>query len=154
MEVFMKAKLVCFKLSKIMCVLGMIVLFEIGFILVQVNELREYRSFKQIQENMNITKQMTKKEAKPIEENRNQMNTTKSTNKASQNVLKKEYETMPQTLKGYKVIRKNNHSKTTFRYLYFRRNHNKIIKSIGNQTIWTKYQPSRKFLYCGAQLQE
>ncbi len=132
----------------------MIVLFEIGFILVQVNELREYRSFKQIQENMNITKQMTKKEAKPIEENSNQMNTTKSTNKASQNVLKKEYETMPQTLKGYKVIRKNNHSKTTFRYLYFRRNHNKIIKSIGNQTIWTKYQPSRKFLYCGAQLQE
>lgn len=154
MEVFMKAKLVCFKLSKTMCVLGMIVLFEIGFILVQVNELREYRSFKQIQENMNITKQMTKKEAKPIEENSNQMNTTKSTNKASQNVLKKEYETMPQTLKGYKVIRKNNHSKTTFRYLYFRRNHNKIIKSIGNQTIWTKYQPSRKFLYCGAQLQE
>lgn len=154
MEVFMKAKLVCFKLSKIMCVLGMIVLFEIGFILVQVNELREYRSFKQIQENMNITKQMTKKEAKPIEENSNQMNTTKSTNKASQNVLKKEYETMPQTLKGYKVIRKNNHSKTTFRYLYFTRNHNKIIKSIGNQTIWTKYQPSRKFLYCGAQLQE
>lgn len=154
MEVFMKAKLVCFKLSKIMCVLGMIVLFEIGFILVQVNELREYRSFKQIQENMNITKQMTKKEAKPIEENSNQMNTTKSTNKASQNVLKKEYETMPQTLKGYKVIRKNNHSKTIFRYLYFRRNHNKIIKSIGNQTIWTKYQPSRKFLYCGAQLQE
>ncbi len=150
----MKAKLVCFKLSKTMCVLGMIVLFEIGFILVQVNELREYRSFKQIQENMNITKQMTKKEAKPIEENSNQMNTTKSTNKASQNVLKKEYETMPQTLKGYKVIRKNNHSKTTFRYLYFRRNHNKIIKSIGNQTIWTKYQPSRKFLYCGAQLQE
>ena len=60
MEVFMKAKLVCFKLSKTMCVLGMIVLFEIGFILVQVNELREYRSFKQIQENMNITKQMTK----------------------------------------------------------------------------------------------
>ena len=86
-----------------MCVLGMIVLFEIGFILVQVNELREYRSFKQIQENMNITKQMTKKEAKPIEENRNQMNTTKSTNKASQNVLKRirNHATDPKRLQSY-----------------------------------------------------
>ncbi len=44
------------------------------------------------------------KKAKPIEENRNQIEYYKKVRiKASQNVLKKkEYETMPQTLKGYK----------------------------------------------------
>lgn len=135
----MKAKLVCFKLSKTMCILGIIVLLEIAFILVQVNELREYRSFKQIQENMSKTEEKPKTETNLIRENDNRIESTKSSEKPKQEEVRKEYETMPQTLKGYKVIRKNYNPKTKFRYLHFRRNHNKILKSICHKAIWTGY---------------
>ncbi len=132
----MKAKLVCFKLSKTMCILGMIVIFEIGFILVQVNELQEYKSFKQMQENVN--------KIEPIKEETtnlktNTIETNPETNIQKQEIIRQEYQTMPETLKAYKVIRKNNHTKTKLRYLYFRRNHNKIPKSISHKTIWTKH---------------
>ena len=41
----MKAKIVCFKLSKTKYILSLIILLEIGFILFQIKELREIRKF-------------------------------------------------------------------------------------------------------------
>ena len=76
----MKAKLVCFKLSKTICILGMIVLMEMGFILVQINELRQYRSFKQMQESMKETKEITKKDTGQISSKNEIANVVKYTN--------------------------------------------------------------------------
>ncbi len=150
----MKAKLVCFKLSKTICILGMIVLMEMGFILVQINELRQYRSFKQMQESMKETKEITKKDTSQISPKNEIANVVKDTNqlKLAEEITneiknttqpkqekRKQYETMPETVKGYKVIRKNNHSQTKIRYLHFRRNNNEILKSIGYQIIWTNH---------------
>ena len=69
----------------------------------------------------------------------NTIETNPETNIQKQEIIRQEYQTMPETLKAYKVIRKNNHTKTKLRYLYFRRNHNKIPKSISHKTIWTKH---------------
>lgn len=49
----MKSKFVCFKLSKTIIILFLIILLEIGFILFQVKELREGKSLEQIKEDMN-----------------------------------------------------------------------------------------------------
>lgn len=104
----MKAKVVCFKLSKTMIILFLIILLEIGFILFQVKELREEKSFEQIKEDMNQIKEEKRIENKIENENvimpKEEGDIVK--NKTIQKVLKKEYETMPSNLKGYKIVGK------------------------------------------------
>ncbi len=41
----MKAKIVCFKLSIFKCILILIILIQLGFIFLEVKELREVRKF-------------------------------------------------------------------------------------------------------------
>lgn len=67
----------------------------------------------------------------------NEIEVNPETSLQKRETTRQEYQTMPQTLKSYKVIRKNNNSKIEFRYLYFRGNFNKIAKGICYQTLWS-----------------
>ncbi|MBO5479372.1 MAG: sortase [Clostridia bacterium] len=94
----MKAKIVCFKLSKTVNILILIIILQIIFILFQIKELREERNFNQIQESVNEIENKT-------EVIQNEVNHEIEQNVIKQEV-KKEYETMPSEKKGFKIIGK------------------------------------------------
>lgn len=102
----MKAKIVCFKFSKTVNILILITILEIVFIVFQIKELREDRSFNQIQESVNrIENEIENETESKLEVSKNEKN-----NQIEQNVIKqevkKEYETMPSEKKGLKIIGK------------------------------------------------
>ena len=138
----MKANFVCFKLSKTLIILIIVILIQLIFIIVQIKDIREIRSFEQIKEYIKDISTKTQIQ-NIIMENNNDI-----TNIAQQNLIKEsrnnavrqEYEAMPSELKGYKIIRKNYNTKNKARYIYFRRNKQKIPKSISYKIIWSKYK--------------
>lgn len=125
----MKAKFVCFKLSKTIIGLILIIILQLIFIVIGIKEVREQKSFEQIKENMNNISNLTINEQEENSntisneiENKGSENSTTDENQNQKKQQQEEYKSMPQELKGYKVIRKNYNSKTRIRYIYFRRN--------------------------------
>ncbi len=115
----MKANFVCFKISKAIIILLLVILTELIFIFIGINEIKEENSFEDIKEK--ITKNEITQDS-TINKNsiENYINITEE-NKTENNSLKEdkevleEYKNMPRELKGYKVIRKNNNSKAKIR---------------------------------------
>lgn len=97
----MKAKLMCFKLSKTMCIVFCIIILEIVFILLQLKDLRETRNFQELKQNTNQIQ-----EQNIIVQNDNANEITENVIQAEVENTKKEYETMPREVKGYKVVGK------------------------------------------------
>lgn len=102
----MKSKVVCFKLSKTMYVLFFCILLEMIFIVFQVKDLLEVRSFKQIQQDVGEIKQINEENIKQVELVQNTTNLPPEESKIKQVETRKEYESMPEEIKGYKVIGK------------------------------------------------
>ncbi len=159
----MKANFVCFKLSKMIIGLILVILIQLIFITIGIKEIIETKSFEQMKENINIMSNEMKQTQKQkittnksentinqnltknyyMEENIEEQMTKNQTilkEELTKEITKKEYETMPREVKGFKVIRKNYYTKIKSRYIHFRRNKQKIIKSISYKTIWTKYK--------------
>lgn len=99
----MKAKFVCFKLSKTMVILFFFIIIEIGFIILQLKELQETKSFKQMQESVN---QIQENSEEIGEQKDNTINNEITENTIIKEETKKEYATMPEQIKGYKVVGK------------------------------------------------
>lgn len=101
----MKVKFACFKLSKTIIVLNLIIFLQVIFIVVGIIKIREERNFEQIKndvKNMENTVQIQEEK----EETKNEItNTIKSLERKSETKLE-EYKNMPKELKGYKVIGK------------------------------------------------
>ncbi len=122
----MKANFLCFKLSKTVILLLLMILIEIIFIIVGIVRIKEENSFEDIKKKIDsnfITQDDT------INKISNDVNSTNNIEQKSESNISKEeiktleeYKNMPRELKGYKVIRKNNNSKAKIRQLYFRRN--------------------------------
>lgn len=109
----MKAKFVCFKLSKTIIGLILIILLQLIFIVMGIKEVREQESFVQIKENINNKSNLDTYEQ---DGNKNMIN-SETENKDSKNNItsegdeqtgktQEEYKDMPRELKGYKVIGK------------------------------------------------
>lgn len=101
----MKVKFACFKLSKTIIILNLIILLQIIFIVIGIIKIREEKNFEEIKEdvkNMENTVQIQEEK----EETKNEItNTIKSLERESETKLE-EYKNMPKELKGYKVIGK------------------------------------------------
>lgn len=101
----MKVKFACFKLSKTIIILNLIILLQVIFIVVGIIKIREEKNFEEIKEdvkNMENTVQIQEEK----EETKNEItNTIKSLERESETKLE-EYKNMPKELKGYKVIGK------------------------------------------------
>lgn len=101
----MKVKFACFKLSKTIIILNLIILLQIIFIVVGIIKIREEKNFEEIKDdvkNMENTVQIQEEK----EETKNEItNTIKSLERESETKLE-EYKNMPKELKGYKVIGK------------------------------------------------
>ncbi len=114
----MKANFVCFKISKTIIILLLVILTELIFIFIGINEMKEENSFEDIKEK--ITKNEITQDS-TINKNSIDNYTNNVENKTENNSLKEEkevleeYKNMPKELKGYKVIRKNNNSKAKIR---------------------------------------
>lgn len=96
----MKVKFACFKLSKTVIILNLVIILQIIFILIGIVKIREEKNFEQINQDaknmVNIVQ--TQKENKV--ENIN-------TIKTNEEILTlEEYKNMPKEVKGYKVIGK------------------------------------------------
>ena len=111
----------CFRVSKTIIILLLVILTELIFIFIGINEMKEANSFEDIKEK--ITKNEITQDS-TINKNSidNYTNITNNIeNKTENNSLKEEekaleeYKNMPRVLKGYKVIRKNNNSKVKIR---------------------------------------
>lgn len=103
----MKANFVCFKLSKTVIILILVIIIQLVFIVIGIKNIRETKSFEQMKEVIIQNKEEKLIESPNIEmetkenvEEENKLNVEKS------ETLRKEYETMPSALKGYKVIGK------------------------------------------------
>ena len=101
----MKVKFACFKLSKTIIILNLIILLQVIFIVVGIIKIREEKNFEEIKEdvkNMENTVQIQEEK----EETKNEItNTIKSLERESETKLE-EYKNMPKELKEYKVIGK------------------------------------------------
>lgn len=101
----MKVKFACFKLSKTIIILNLIILLQVIFIVIGIIKIREEKNFEEIKEdvkNMENTVQIQEEK----EETKNEItNTIKSLERESETKLE-EYKNMPKELKGYKVIGK------------------------------------------------
>lgn len=101
----MKVKFACFKLSKTIIILNLIILLQIIFIVIGIIKIREEKNFEEIKDdvkNMENTVQIQEEK----EETKNEItNTIKSLERESETKLE-EYKNMPKELKGYKVIGK------------------------------------------------
>ena len=101
----MKVKFACFKLSKTIIILNLIIFLQVIFIVVGIIKIREEKNFEEIKEdvkNMENTVQIHEEK----EETKNEItNTIKSLERESETKLE-EYKNMPKELKGYKVIGK------------------------------------------------
>ena len=115
----MKANFVCFKISKTIIILLLVILTELIFIFIGINEMKEENSFEDIKEKITkneitqdstINKNSIENYINITEENKTENNSLKEEEKALE-----EYKNMPRVLKGYKVIRKNNNSKVKIR---------------------------------------
>ncbi len=96
----MKVKFACFKLSKTVIILNLVIILQIIFILIGIVKIREEKNFEQINQDaknmVNIVQ--TQKENKV--ENINTIKTNKEI------LTLEEYKNMPKEVKGYKVIGK------------------------------------------------
>ena len=101
----MKVKFACFKLSKTIIILNLIILLQVIFIVIGIIKIREEKNFEEIKDdvkNMENTVQIQEEK----EETKNKItNTIKSLERESETKLE-EYKNMPKELKGYKVIGK------------------------------------------------
>ena len=101
----MKVKFACFKLSKTIIILNLIILLQVIFIVIGIIKIREEKNFEEIKDdvkNMENTVQIQEEK----EETKNEItNTIKSLERESETKLE-EYKNMPEELKGYKVIGK------------------------------------------------
>lgn len=101
----MKVKFACFKLSKTIIILNLIILLQVIFIVIGIIKIREEKNFEEIKDdvkNMENTVQIQEEK----EETKNEItNTIKSLERESETKLE-EYKNMPKELKGYKVIGK------------------------------------------------
>lgn len=117
----MKAKFLCFKISKTVSMLVIIILVQLIFIIIGIKEIKESISFEQMKEDVKKYDNTLKEERNiVIYKNENlKEEADKGEIKGNQNIikneiekqvknesLKKEYETMPSNIKGYKVIGK------------------------------------------------
>lgn len=94
----MKTNFVCFKLSKTVIILALIILVQIVVIGIEIKEVLETKNLEQIQSNIN-----------KVENNVENMVENSITQIQESNVIKEEqeeYVDMPRELKGYKVIGK------------------------------------------------
>ncbi len=100
----MKAKFLCFKISKTVSMLIIVILVQLIFIIIGINEIRESISFEQIKEDVKKYDNTLKEERNIVTYPNGDINKTLKEN--NNVILKKEYETMPDNVKGYKVIGK------------------------------------------------
>lgn len=93
-----------------------------------IRNIKEEKSFEDIKKKIdsNVITQDNTMNKNSISNDTNVQNNIeqKNENDVSKEDTKalEEYKNMPREVKGYKVIRKNNNSKTKIRQLYFRRN--------------------------------
>lgn len=106
----MKAKFMCFKLSKTIIGLILIIILQLIFIAIGIKEVREQKSFEEIKEHINYVPNSVTEERKEKIGNKteNEESKNSSTNEESKQIIKQkeEYKDMPQQVKGYKVIGK------------------------------------------------
>lgn len=119
----MKANFVCFKLSKVVAILVLIILLQLVFIVIGIKEIRETTNFEQIQndvEKISKTNETTKngiikntienqsKEEGTLNTIKDESNEDMSSNIVEQQEIKnvEEYKDMPREIKGFKVIGK------------------------------------------------
>jgi len=105
----MKANFVCFKISKTVFALLVVILFEIIFIGVKFKEIRESNNIEDIRNTISGTD--AKEEITHFVENgENENNTTAEQDLEKEEIIieskQEEYKDMPRELKGYKVIGK------------------------------------------------
>lgn len=123
----MRSKFICFKLTKLGCLITITILLEILFIGVQIKNLLEVQSFEQITSSV-------EKRNKENEIQNNQNNEIKEIKqeevieiKKTENI-KKEYETMEEEIKGYKVAGKINIPKLKLDSYVLAQTNNKSLK--------------------------
>lgn len=134
----MKSKIICFKLTKLGCLISITIVLELLFIGFQIKNLLEVKNFEQISQTAE-----ERKEANQIQESQIQKNETKTpteqieNNKTKQEEIiesekiqntKKEYETMEQEIKGYKVAGKINIPKLKLDSYVLEETNNKSLK--------------------------
>lgn len=120
----MKANFVCFKLSKTIIILLLVIVTELVLIFIGINEMKEENSFEDIKEKID-SNAITQDNTINKNSTSNHINITNNIEQKSEDISKEvleEYKNMPSELKGYKVIRKNNNSKAKIREFHFRRN--------------------------------
>lgn len=123
----MRSKFICFKLTKLGCLITITISLEILFIGVQIKNLLEVQSFEQITSSV-------EKRNKENEIQNNQNNEIKEIKqeevieiKKTENI-KKEYETMEEEIKGYKVAGKINIPKLKLDSYVLAQTNNKSLK--------------------------
>lgn len=113
----MKINFFCFKLSKTMLVLIFVIIIQILFIIMELQDLREDENLEKIQKEVMNIESTSKKEQndnnKDINQNNINQNIFDIKNQNSNNQIQnkpeeklEEYKNMPKELKGYKIIGK------------------------------------------------
>lgn len=113
----MKANFVCFKISKTIIILSLVILIELIFIFIGIKEMKEENSFEDIKEKINkneITQDSTINK-NLIDDYTNTTNNIENNTSKEETKVLEEYKNMPRELKGYKIIREDNNSKAKIR---------------------------------------
>lgn len=102
----MKTNFVCFKLSKTVIILALIILVQIIVIGIEIKEVLETKNLEQIQNNINKVEQRVENIVENSTTQKQENNVIKVEQEKSQKEKQEEYVDMPRELKGYKVIGK------------------------------------------------
>lgn len=102
----MKTNFVCFKLSKTVIILALIILVQIIVIGIEIKEVLETKNLEQIQNNINKVEQRVENIVEKSTTQKQENNVIKVEQEKSQKEKQEEYVDMPRELKGYKVIGK------------------------------------------------
>lgn len=108
----MKANFVCFKLSKTVAILVIIILLQLVFIAIGIKEILETKNFVQIQDDVNRLNELNLTEEERVEKTQkeenysNTINNMTTSNENKNTTSLEEYKDMPKEQKGYKVVGK------------------------------------------------
>lgn len=102
----MKTNFVCFKLSKMVIILALIILVQIIVIAVEIKEVLETKNLEQIQGNIQNAENKIENTVEMPVEPKQQSNEIIEEQENKEEEKEEEYVNMPRELKGYKVIGK------------------------------------------------
>lgn len=108
----MRASFVCFKLSKTVAILVIIILLQLVFIAIGIKEILETKNFEQIQDDVNRLNELNLTEEERVEKTQkeenysNTINNMTTSNENKNTTSLEEYKDMPKEQKGYKVVGK------------------------------------------------